>query len=309
VNELKVVKNISCFVLSNRKVVCNFPKNKTWASRNCLSHGYSGSERTGMAPVVFFNKIDQGCSYFFSMRATFTMKKSKWSTYYKNESIYLLTNILRIIFTMYVDAPWILTWAHIAQPSTINCVHFFVITWLYSDDLHQQFPSSFIDNISTRTFSSKLQLVKQIKLLDSDKWPTEIQLNLAMKKFQARQNVWSKRHHLPPTRSFTTSATCRWVPRQILTDATEKATGDPIPAQLSAREVPAQWTLAAPSAWTCNFKLIVPHVATRPSTHAMEFNRLYQKLAAQPPKRRRYEGKNGRGKTRHCLVFSISWFW
>ena len=30
------------------------------------------------------NSVGQGCSHFFSLRATYKMTKSKWSTYYKN---------------------------------------------------------------------------------------------------------------------------------------------------------------------------------------------------------------------------------
>jgi len=42
----------------------------------------------------------------------------------KMQNIYLLINILRIIFTLHIGVPFIPAWARIAQHNTINYVHF-----------------------------------------------------------------------------------------------------------------------------------------------------------------------------------------
>jgi len=40
----------------------------------------------------------QGCSHFFSMRANYKMNKSKLSTYYKMQNIYLLKKYIKNYF-------------------------------------------------------------------------------------------------------------------------------------------------------------------------------------------------------------------
>jgi len=75
------------------------------------------------------NYTDQGCLHVFSMRATYTMNKSKWSTYYKNAKCIFINKCIENLFTIYVDVPCIHTWVHIEQYITMYFCHYLTLLW------------------------------------------------------------------------------------------------------------------------------------------------------------------------------------